>query len=97
MMGDSWRACAGEAAVRLWAAGPADVEMERAGASEYMALLTAAGTYTIKATLDGNMLPGMPLIKPPFASYSSLSKNDSIADEDSFAQEGQRWAPAAGP
>ena len=52
---------AGEAALRVWAAGPADVEMERTGASEYMAMLTAAGTYTIKATLDGAMLPGQPL------------------------------------
>ncbi len=52
--------CAGEAAVRLWAAGPADVEMERAGPLEYVAMLTAAGTYTIKATLDGHMLPGVP-------------------------------------
>ncbi|CAL8470626.1 g10168 [Coccomyxa elongata] len=50
----------GDGAVRVWAAGPADVEMERAGASEYIALLTAAGTYTIKATLDGHMLPDWP-------------------------------------
>lgn len=70
---DNGGICAGEAAVRVWAAGPADVEMERAGASEYMALLTAAGTYTIKATLDGHMLPGMPLHRfLSNASYCSL-------------------------
>ena len=54
----------------MWAAGSADVEMERTGASEYMAMLTAAGAYTIKATLDGHMLPGLPLLKP-----SELAKN----------------------
>ncbi len=76
---------AGEAALRVWAAGPADVEMERAGASEYMAMLTAAGTYTIKATLDGAMLPGQPLLDhyPHFPlllfARASLHGEDSIA------------------
>lgn len=54
-----------EAVVRFWAAGPADVEFERAGVSEYVALLTAAGTYTLKGTLNGSMLPGQPSAPPP--------------------------------
>ena len=57
----------------MWAAGSADVEMERTGASEYMAMLTAAGTYTIKATLDGHMLPGLPLLKPSEPAISMLN------------------------
>lgn len=50
--------CAGDAGgVKVWAVGPAEVNVEQSGSCEYVAVLTAAGTYAIKATLDGQMLP----------------------------------------
>lgn len=65
----------------MWAAGSADVAMERTGASEYMAMLTAAGTYTIRATLDGHMLPGSPLLKPYEPAKSMLSLHSLCCGE----------------
>jgi hypothetical protein len=50
---------AGEADVRVWAVGPAKVEMEQSGASSYVTALTVAGTYAVEVTLDGLMLPGV--------------------------------------